>query len=132
MELTGLSDEELFPDRLYATKEKPQTEHTVVQDIPVARLLARGHRPLQVPSAEESWLVKAKQDAVAAALDTLTPKERFVLERRFGFVGDQPWGMEQVAQALGVSRMRVYQLEAQALRKLHHESRWKCLEPWAE
>ena len=120
MDLTGLSDEALFPDRLYGAKEKPQTEHTVVQDIPVARLLARGHRPLQVPSAEELWLVKDQQAAIAAVLKTLTPKEQFVVERRFGFADDAPWTLEQVGEHLGVSRERARDIEVQALRKLRH------------
>ena len=132
MDLTGLSDEALFPDRLYGAKEKPQTEHTVVQDIPVARLLARGHRPLQVPSAEERWLVTAKQEAIAAVLKTLTPKEQFVVERRFGFVDDAPWTLEQVADQLGVSRSYVREVEWQALRKLRHPSRAKDLTPWVD
>ena len=55
---------------------------------------------------------------VAAALDSLNPRMRMVLARRFGLDGETPQTLEQVGESLGITRERVRQLEARALREL--------------
>ena len=51
-------------------------------------------------------------------LETLTPREQTVIRRRFGIGQDQPWTLEQVGQSLSVTRERIRQIEAKALKKL--------------
>jgi len=60
-------------------------------------------------------------------LDTLTPRERRVLQLRFGLVDSQQRTLEEVGKRLGVTRERIRQIETKALRKLRHPSRSKRL-----
>ena len=51
-------------------------------------------------------------------LSTLTPREQTVIRLRFGIEQDEPWTLEQVGQSLSVTRERIRQIEAKALKKL--------------
>jgi RNA polymerase primary sigma factor len=56
-------------------------------------------------------------------LDTLTPRERRVLQLRFGLVDGHQRTLEEVGKRFGVTRERIRQIEGKALRKLRHPSR---------
>lgn len=58
-----------------------------------------------------------------AVLDDLDERERIVMRRRFGFDGDEGCVLSQIGEELCISRERVRQIEAQALRKLRMEAR---------
>ena len=60
-------------------------------------------------------------------LNVLDPREREVLEMRFGLVDGQARTLEEVGQEYGVTRERVRQIEAKALRKLRHPQRTRKL-----
>jgi RNA polymerase primary sigma factor len=60
-------------------------------------------------------------------LDSLSPRERGVLELRFGLKDGQSRTLEEVGQLFGVTRERVRQIEAKALRKLRHPTRSRQL-----
>jgi RNA polymerase primary sigma factor len=60
-------------------------------------------------------------------LDSLTPRERRVLQLRFGLVDGHQRTLEEVGKRLGVTRERIRQVESKALRKLRHPSRSKRL-----
>jgi RNA polymerase primary sigma factor len=60
-------------------------------------------------------------------LDTLTPRERRVLQLRFGLIDGHQRTLEEVGKRIGVTRERIRQVETQALRKLRHPSRSKKL-----
>jgi RNA polymerase primary sigma factor len=60
-------------------------------------------------------------------LSSLTPRERRVLQLRFGLVDDHQCTLEEIGKRLGVTRERIRQIEAMALRKLRHPSRSKTL-----
>jgi RNA polymerase primary sigma factor len=51
-------------------------------------------------------------------LSTLTPREQTVIRLRFGIGQDEPWTLEQVGQSLSVTRERIRQIEAKAMKKL--------------
>lgn len=64
---------------------------------------------------------------VQHALETLSEKERQVLELRFGLVDDHDHTLEEVSQYFNVTRERIRQIEAKALRKLRHPTRSRPL-----
>ena len=64
---------------------------------------------------------------VEDVLDTLTPRERRVLQLRFGLEDGRSRTLEEVGREFGVTRERIRQIEAKALRKLRHPTRSKKL-----
>jgi len=64
--------------------------------------------------------------AVRAALATLPPRERAILAARHGLDGEPPRTLQEIGQHLGLTRERVRQIEARALRQLQHPAlrRW--------
>jgi len=59
-----------------------------------------------------------RREDVQRALDSLPERERLVIELRFGLSGDQPYTLEEVGQAFGVTRERIRQIENNTLKKL--------------
>ncbi|NUQ84561.1 MAG: sigma-70 family RNA polymerase sigma factor [Anaerolineales bacterium] len=67
------------------------------------------------------------REQIRAALTSLADREREVLEMRFGLVDGQDHTLEEVSRFFDVTRERIRQIEAKALRKLRHPSRSKQL-----
>ena len=65
-------------------------------------------------------------------LETLTPREEKVLKLRFGLDDGRPRTLEEVGKEFNVTRERIRQIEAKALRKLRHPSRSKKLKDYLE
>ena len=65
-------------------------------------------------------------------LDTLTPREKKVLTLRFGLEDGRMRTLEEVGKEFNVTRERIRQIEAKALRKLRHPSRSKKLRDYLE
>jgi len=72
------------------------------------------------------------RNEVEDILDTLTPRERRVLQLRFGLIDGHQRTLEEVGKRFGVTRERIRQIEAKALRKLRHPSRSKRLKDYLE
>jgi RNA polymerase primary sigma factor len=66
-------------------------------------------------------------EQIQQVLKTLTPKEEMVIRMRFGIGADRDHTLEEVGRHLSITRERVRQIEAKALRKLKHPSRLKAL-----
>ena len=65
-------------------------------------------------------------------LNTLTPREEKVLRMRFGIDEKKDHTLEEVGQEFDVTRERIRQIEAKALRKLRHPIRGSLLRPFYE
>jgi RNA polymerase sigma factor (sigma-70 family) len=60
-------------------------------------------------------------------LHTLTPREEKVIRMRFGIGADRDYTLEEVGKYLSITRERVRQIEANAMRKLKHPKRGRLL-----
>jgi len=72
------------------------------------------------------------KEQVAAVLDSLTGRERRVLQLRFGLEDDRARTLEEVGKEFNVTRERIRQIEAKALRKLRHPSHSRKLRDYLE
>jgi len=84
----------------------------------------------QAPADAAAYLLLKEQ--LEDVLETLTPREEKVLRLRFGLDDGRPRTLEEVGQVFGVTRERIRQIEAKALRKLRHPSRSKKLKDFLE
>ncbi len=72
------------------------------------------------------------KDALSKVLDTLSPRERKVLIMRFGLEDGKPKTLEEVGKEFKVTRERIRQIEAKAIRKLKHPTRARKLKDFLE
>ena len=72
------------------------------------------------------------KENIEEVLSALTDREAKVLKMRFGLNGARPMTLEEVGQKFGVTRERIRQIEAKALRKLKHPSKRKMLQDYLE
>ena len=93
------------------------------QDTPLSDMVADDDATTIESVAEQRLLA----DRVRDTLQTLTPRERRVIELRFGLIGDKDETLTSIGREIGVTRERIRQIESKALRKLRHPSRAKRL-----
>ncbi len=84
--------------------------------------------PAPAEAASHALLKEAIQDV----LNTLTPREALVLKLRFGLVDGRMRTLEEVGKEFKITRERIRQIEAKALRKIRHPSRSKKLKDFLE
>jgi RNA polymerase primary sigma factor len=85
-----------------------------------------------IASPGEEVVTNSLQEQTRKVLATLTPREERVLRMRFGIGERSDHTLEEVGQDFDVTRERIRQIEAKALRKLRHHSRSKRLRPFME
>jgi RNA polymerase primary sigma factor len=93
------------------------------QDTRLSDVVADDHAESLELAAEQRLLA----DQIRDTLETLTPRERRVIERRFGLGDDNDDTLTAIGREIGVTRERIRQIETTALRKLRHPSRSKRL-----
>jgi RNA polymerase primary sigma factor len=76
-----------------------------------------------VASPSETAIRLSLQENVASLLKQLNPREERIIRMRFGFEDGNPRTLEEVGQTFDVTRERIRQIEAKALRKLRHPTR---------
>ena len=86
----------------------------------------------KITSPAESVIRTNLKEQTLKVLQTLTPREERVLRKRFGIGVDMAHTLEEVGHDFDVTRERVRQIEAKALRKLRHPSRSRMLRHLAE
>jgi RNA polymerase primary sigma factor len=72
------------------------------------------------------------KDQTSQVLRTLTPREEKVIKMRFGLEDGSEHTLEEVGQSFAVTRERIRQIEAKALRKLRHPSRSRKLKAFMD
>ena len=83
--------------------------------------------PAETSSPARAAAFSLLREHVDQVLATLAPRERRVLEMRFGLPDGCPRTLEEVGEVFGITRERVRQIEAKALKKLRHPSRTRDL-----
>lgn len=78
-------------------------------------------------SPQDAATFSILKEQLMVVLDTLTPREEMVLRLRYGIDDGHPRTLEEVGREFGVTRERIRQIEAKALRKLRHPQRSKKL-----
>ena len=86
----------------------------------------------QVVSPAEAVINLNLKDQTESVLKTLTPREEKVIKMRFGVGDGSEHTLEEVGQNFAVTRERIRQIEAKALRKLRHPSRSRKLQAFLE
>ncbi len=82
------------------------------------------------PAPSESASFSLLREQLCNILHTLTPREEQVIKLRFGLEDGRPRTLEEVGKQFEITRERIRQIEAKALRKLRHPSRSKTLKDY--
>ena len=86
----------------------------------------------EAPAPPDAASFRLLREQLQEVLYTLAPREEKVLRLRFGIDDGRARTLEEVGQQFGVTRERIRQIEAKALRKLRHPSRSKKLKDFLE
>ncbi len=86
----------------------------------------------KVPGPVDAASRQLLKEQIRSALGVLSEREREVLEMRFGLTDGQDHTLEEVGKHFGVTRERIRQIEAKALRKLRHPTRSRQLRDYLE
>ncbi len=86
----------------------------------------------ETPAPQDAATFRLLKEQLVDVLSTLTPREEKVLRLRFGLDNGRSRTLEEVGKEFNVTRERIRQIEAKALRKLRHPSRSKKLKDYLE
>ncbi len=86
----------------------------------------------KVPGPVDAASKQLLKEQIRSALGVLSDRERDVLQMRFGLIDGQDHTLEEVGKHFGVTRERIRQIEAKALRKLRHPTRSRQLRDYLE
>lgn len=118
-------------ENLMKISQQPKSLSTPVGDDKEATLeqfVADQNQPTLYDKVSRELL----KDALAKVLETLSPRERKVLVMRFGLDDGKPKTLEEVGKEFKVTRERIRQIEAKAIRKLKHPTRARKLKDFLE
>lgn len=108
--------------RFLAVAEEPISLDDEEADIHVAEMVS------PAPDPEEKLAAAEIQSIVRRQLEFLLPREATVIRLRFGIGCEREYTLEEIGQQFGVTRERIRQIEAKAIRKLSHPGRIKALQ----
>lgn len=84
------------------------------------------------PDPQEELIDTEMRDEIHSILSVLDERERHIMRKRFGFDGEETYVLQQIGEELNISRERVRQIEAQALRKLRSAARKRRLRDYLQ
>jgi RNA polymerase primary sigma factor len=84
------------------------------------------------PDPQEELIDAEMRDEIDSILATLDDREQLIMRKRFGFDGEDTYVLQQIGEELNISRERVRQIEAQALRKLRSAARKRRLRDYLQ
>jgi len=88
--------------------------------------------PTNEPAPEDKASEALLKEQIGETLSTLTPREAKVIEMRFGLADGKQRTLEEVGKEFGVTRERIRQIEAKAIRKLRHPTRARKLRDYLD
>ena len=83
-------------------------------------------------TAHEKMVKDLVHDKLIEAIETLTPREQMVLKMRYGLDMERTFTLEEIGKKFNITRERIRQIEAKAIKKLKHPSRRGILEEFAD
>ena len=127
---------EELAEALHMTVEKVQQIQKIAQE-PVSLETPVGEEDdstlgdfvhdVELPNPLDYTINEKYKEEIDLVLKTLTPREEKVLRLRFGLIDGKPHTLEEVGKEFNVTRERIRQIEAKALRRLRHPTRQKRL-----
>jgi len=84
------------------------------------------------PDPQEELIDHEMREQIELMLALLDDRERLIMRKRFGFDGNETYVLQQIGEELNISRERVRQIEAQALRKLRNAARKRRLRDYLQ
>lgn len=126
---TGIAEKKVH-DTMNITKEPISLDARVNEedDVAIADMVADEDAANALDAVEKASVT----DTLKRVLDTLDEREKAVILMRYGFGGRQPKTLEVVGEELGLSKERIRQIEAKALKKLRHPARTSILKECLE
>lgn len=124
MEALGASPTDLWTvEQLELGLTKNSVERVIGQKALDSLLGMDNGERIAIESPDESIMNKERNLVVLDVVSSLTPREQKVLQLRFGLYGEEEHTLEETGNIIDVTKERVRQIEAKALRKLRHPSR---------
>ncbi len=131
--------EYLFPDEIlsaikagaFSRRKAMLTAPQIVEltEALTKRLSDGGQGVLEIEEHIDNGLLS---ESLQKAMKTLTPRERLIIDKRFGLIGGCSQTLEEVGRDFSVTRTRIEQIERKALKKLRHRSRSCFLKDFLE
>lgn len=115
----GVLPEEMFNRQQLTEPLKDNKAERVIEFEQMIALMGQKDSPL----LEDSRLEDERLKIINDTLNTLTPREEIIIKKRFGLDGEDIATLDEVAKVFDVTRERIRQMEAKALRKLRHPKR---------
>lgn len=128
----GLKVDYLFPEELYEALRdgafKKREEELTSERL--ALLITEKQLLLNAPFEEIEAFTPSLKKELALVISSLRPREKMVIEKRFGLNGEDAQKLEAVGRSMGATGERIRQIELKALRRLRHPSKSRRLKTY--